>query len=106
LALENFAFFCVKFFALESVVVVSGASQFEDFLEATAATQNHGTLSSAFHSSTMNLGSVKMFRHAATAPVKVQQNRVRYFLSQPQNLIFAVLDQAKLLCKDFSRKRI
>jgi hypothetical protein len=42
-------FFCVEFFAFEGVVVVSSASQFEDFVEAPAATQNHNAFGSAFH---------------------------------------------------------
>ena len=42
--MENLFSFCFKVFTFEGIVVVSGASKFEDFVETPAAQKNHGSL--------------------------------------------------------------
>jgi hypothetical protein len=60
--LKNLFLFCVKVFALETVVVASATSDFEDFVEASAVTKNHSALSTAFHSQRLESDFVKAFR--------------------------------------------
>lgn len=68
-------------FALDSVVVVSGASQFEDFLEASAAAQNHSALSRGFHTFTLNLRQNKFFRNSVLPLEILQKNYLKANLS-------------------------
>jgi len=52
------ALFCFEVFALENVVVVSAAFQFEDFEESSAAVKNHGAFGSAFYRHNFSLYSL------------------------------------------------
>jgi hypothetical protein len=85
LALENFAFFCVKVFALENIVVVSAAPQFEDFVEAPAAIEIlSGSL--GFHPKKWDGKNVSSARKH---PVKTRQKTAVGVHPLHQNLIFA-----------------
>ena len=71
----------VEVFALENIVVVSGGSEFEDFVEAAFDAKNHGAFSSAFHRLKLGLTPLNIiFKGSVKLSVKSFQVNFRLLL--------------------------